>query len=273
MLRLLLLLLKAYFAFVMNYVMAKKGLGQHFLTDDNIARKITGAVKAGKDQAVLEVGPGMGVLTSHLIERGYNDLKVVEIDREAIEFLRNKYEKLSIIEGSFLDLQLEKYYNSEISIIGNFPYNISSQIMFRVLYYRDTINEVTGMLQKEVAERICSPPGSKTYGILSVLIQAYYSVEYLFSVPPTVFSPPPKVKSGVIRMERIKTGKPGYNEKLFFSVVKSTFNQRRKIISNSLKPLLDTSAINDELMGKRPEQLGVNDFIRLTGLVERFIKK
>lgn len=257
----------------MSIVRAKKGLGQHFLTDDNIARKITGALKAGKDQAVLEIGPGMGVLTSHLIKRGYNDLRVVEIDREAIEFLRNKYENLNIIEGSFLDLQLEKYYNSEISIIGNFPYNISSQIMFRVLYYRDRINEVTGMLQKEVADRICSPPGSKVYGILSVLLQAYYSVQYLFTVPPSVFLPPPKVRSGVISMERRRIEKPDYDEKLFFSVVKITFNQRRKIIRNSLKPLLDTSGINDELMGKRPEQLGVNDFIRLTELVERTIKK
>ena len=253
-------------------VKAKKHLGQHFLKDKHISKQIALSLQGNFD-CIVEVGPGTGVLTQHI--NNHKNFKAVELDNESYEFLlrENILKENQLFNDDFLKMDYNKLFTKNTAIIGNFPYNISSQIMFRVLYYRDTINEVTGMLQKEVAERICSPPGSKTYGILSVLIQAYYSVEYLFSVPPTVFSPPPKVKSGVIRMERIKAGRPDYNEKLFFSVVKSTFNQRRKIISNSLKPLVDTSAINDELMGKRPEQLGVNDFIRLTGLVERFIKK
>ncbi|MBN1387301.1 MAG: 16S rRNA (adenine(1518)-N(6)/adenine(1519)-N(6))-dimethyltransferase RsmA [Bacteroidales bacterium] len=252
----------------MSEVRAKKHFGQHFLTDRNIAKKIALSLEARGYSNVLEIGPGMGILTGFLIDRNFENFKVVEIDREASDYIDRKFNNLEIIKGDFLRLDLNSCFDGKMGIIGNFPYNISSQIFFRVLEYRDKVCELTGMLQKEVADRIVSGPGSKVYGILSVLLQAYYKVEYLFTVPASVFTPPPKVKSAVIRLTRKDIKPVGFNEKLFFSVVKITFNQRRKTIKNSLKPLVDASGIDNELLKKRPEELGVDDFIELTGLVE-----
>jgi len=256
----------------MSPVRAKKHLGQHFLTDKNIARKIAMALEAEGYSNVLEIGPGMGILTEYLIERGFENFKVIEIDSEASEYLRNRFSELVIIEDDFLKLDLNSSFNGKMGIIGNFPYNISSQILFRVLGYRDKVVELTGMLQKEVAERIVSGPGSKVYGILSVLLQAYYKVEYLFTVSPGVFSPQPKVKSSVIRLTRLENESPGCDEKLFFQVVKITFNQRRKTIRNSLKALADLSGSDNILLGKRPEQLGVDEFVELTELADDVLK-
>ncbi|MEA1888011.1 MAG: 16S rRNA (adenine(1518)-N(6)/adenine(1519)-N(6))-dimethyltransferase RsmA [Bacteroidota bacterium] len=257
----------------MSEVRAKKHLGQHFLTDSNIAKKIARSLEAKDYSNVLEIGPGMGILTAYLIERGFENFKVIEIDNEASEYLNRKFKDLDLIEGNFLSLDLDAYFDGKIGIIGNFPYNISSQIFFRVLEYRDKVYELAGMLQKEVAERIVSGPGSKVYGILSVLLQAYYKVEYLFTVPSGVFMPPPKVKSAMIRLIRKEKEQLDCKEKLFFSVVKITFNQRRKIIKNSLKPLIDTSGIDNPILKKRPEELDVNGFIDLTNLVEATMKR
>ncbi len=257
----------------MSEVRAKKHLGQHFLTDTNIARKISLSLEMKDCSNVLEIGPGMGILTGYLIERGFENFKVIEIDSEAVDYLRRKFTDLELIEGDFLRFDLERYFEGELGIIGNFPYNISSQIFFRVLEYRHKVVELAGMLQKEVADRIVSGPGTKVYGILSVLLQAYYKVEYMFTVPPGVFMPPPKVKSAVIRLTRKERGNIEYDEKLFFRVVKITFNQRRKIIKNSLKPLVDASELDSPLLKKRPEQLGVDDFIELTELVKTVLNK
>jgi 16S rRNA (adenine1518-N6/adenine1519-N6)-dimethyltransferase len=254
----------------MTYVKAKKSLGQHFLKDQNIARKIVSSLKAEDTADVLEIGPGMGVLTRYLIENGQYKTRVVEIDHESIAYLRQHYPGLegNIIAGDFLELDISGLFKDKFAIIGNFPYNISSQIFFKVLECRNQVTEVVGMVQKEVAERIAARPGSKTYGILSVLLQAFYRIEYLFTVSEHVFAPPPKVKSAVIRFTRNSTISLGCNEKLFFTVVKTAFNQRRKTLHNSLKPLMKI-AVPHEIMQKRPEQLGVNEFIELTNLVER----
>lgn len=252
----------------MSEVKAKKHLGQHFLTDRNIAKKIALSLEAKDYSNVLEIGPGMGILTTYLLERHFHNFKAIEIDNEASEYLNRKFKDLELIKGDFLRLDLNSCFDGEIGIIGNFPYKISSQIFFRVLEYRDKICEVTGMLQKEVAERIVSGPGSKVYGILSVLLQTYYKAEYLFTVPPGVFSPQPKVKSAVIRLKRKKKSPIDFNEKLFLRVVKITFNQRRKTIKNSLKPLVNTSYIDHQLLKKRPEELDSESFIELTKLVE-----
>lgn len=252
----------------MSEVRAKKHLGQHFLTDRNIAKKIVQTLQAEGYSNVLEIGPGTGMLTGFLIERNFENFKVIEIDKEASDYIDNTYSNLEVINGDFLRLDLDSCFNGKMGIIGNFPYNISSQIFFRVLEYRDKVCELAGMLQKEVADRIVSGPGSKVYGILSVLLQAYYKVEYLFNVPAGVFRPPPKVKSAVIRLTRKENKPVNYNEKLFFSVVKITFNQRRKTIRNSLKPLVYSPDVGDKLLEKRPEQLGVDEFIELTKLVE-----
>ncbi|MFO7851679.1 MAG: 16S rRNA (adenine(1518)-N(6)/adenine(1519)-N(6))-dimethyltransferase RsmA [Bacteroidota bacterium] len=257
----------------MSKVRAKKHLGQHFLTDNNIAKKIARSLEAKDYSNVLEIGPGMGILTSYLIERGFENFKVIEIDNEASEYLNRKYKDLELIKGNFLSLDLESYFDGKMGIIGNFPYNISSQILFRVIEYRDKVCELTGMLQKEVAERIASGPGSKIYGILSVLLQAYYKVDYLFTVPSGVFVPPPKVKSAVIRLIRNDKEQLDCNEKLFFSVVKISFNQRRKTIKNSLKPLVDASGIDNPILKKRPEELDVNNFVVLTNLIEATMKR
>lgn len=249
----------------MNRVKPKKSLGQHFLKDKAIARKTAGSLSGIGYSSVLEIGPGMGILTSCIIELGFKDFRVIEIDDESVVFLReNLPEMTDIIRGDFLSFDLESAFPGKLAIIGNFPYNISSQILFRVLKYRHMVAEVCGMFQKEVAERICAPPGSKTYGILSVLVQAYYSAEYLFTVPEHVFSPPPKVKSGVLRLRRNETEKLDCNEELFFKVVKAAFNQRRKTLRNSIRSAFILT--RDDFPGSelRPEQLSVKQFTELT---------
>lgn len=252
-------------------VRAKKYLGQHFLTDLNVAGRIADTIDATTQHNVLEIGPGMGVLTQFLLVKDKN-LKVVEIDGESVEYLqRNFGEKLEgrIIFDDFLKIDIDKLFGDEkFALIGNYPYNISSQIFFKVLDNRDRIPFVSGMIQKEVAKRIASPAGNKDYGILSVLLQAYYDIEYLFTVPPGVFAPPPKVDSAVISMKRNGVNKLPCDEKLFKTVVKTAFNQRRKTLRNSLKSILpqgfDTSA---PVWNKRPEQLSVKDFIELTNTI------
>jgi 16S rRNA (adenine1518-N6/adenine1519-N6)-dimethyltransferase len=253
----------------MTYVKAKKKLGQHFLKDQNIARKIVSSIKAEGIGQVLEVGPGMGVLTQYLLENTSYTTHVVEIDNESIEYLRQHYPDLKdrIIAGDFLALDLSRLFDRPFALIGNFPYNISSQIFFRVLECRDQIPEVVGMVQKEVAQRIAEPPGSKTYGILSVLLQTFYHIEYLFTVSEHVFAPPPKVKSAVIRLTRNNVTALDCSEKLFFTVVKTAFNQRRKTLHNSLKSLVKVP-ISDPMMQRRPEQLSVSEFVQLTKWVE-----
>jgi 16S rRNA (adenine1518-N6/adenine1519-N6)-dimethyltransferase len=252
------------------YVRAKKNLGQHFLKDQNIARKIVSSLSGAGYSKVLEIGPGMGVLTRFLLENKSIQTKAIDIDKESIVYLEENFPELkgNIIEGDFLKLNINELYNDPFAVIGNFPYNISSQIFFRILESRDCIPEVVGMIQKEVAERIAAPHGSKTYGIMSVLLQAFYTIDYLFTVPEHVFAPPPKVKSAVIRLKRNAISKLDCNEKLFFNVVKATFNQRRKTIHNSLKAL-GVNTTDCEYLTKRPEQLSVDDFIKLTQWVEK----
>ncbi len=255
----------------MKNVKAKKHLGQHFLTDEKIAQRIVESL-TDLSIKVLEIGPGMGVLTKYLIDKEGVDLQVVELDSESVEYLQDNYPQLkgNIISGDFLKMDLKQVTESSFNIIGNFPYNISSQIFFKVLDYKDQIPQVVGMLQKEVAERLASPPGSKVYGILSVFLQAYYDVEYLFTVPENVFNPPPKVKSGVIRLIRNNVKKLDCDEKLFIRVVKAGFNQRRKTLSNSLKviPFNRENISECSLFSKRPEQLSVAEFVELTNFVE-----
>ena len=247
-------------------VKAKKHLGQHFLTDLNIAKRISDALELETEMPVLEVGPGMGVLTQFLLQNEKYNTSVVEIDHESVEYLRIHYPQLNIIEGDFLRLKLEKLYDKPFCVIGNFPYNLSSQIFFKVLEYRNQIPVCVGMIQKEVAERLAEPPGSKTYGILSVLLQAYYDIEYLFTVHEHVFNPPPKVKSAVIRMKRNNRTSLDCDERLFTTVVKTAFNQRRKQLRNSLKILIpkDSALFSLPIMDERPERLSVDQFIELT---------
>lgn len=253
----------------MYEVRAKKHLGQHFLKDENIAAKIAGSLTSATRQ-VLEVGPGTGVLTKYLLQSNFDKFVTVEIDRESAAFLQTNYPQLGegLIEGDFLRMDLTKLFNGSFSVIGNFPYNISSQIFFRILDHHDRITEAVGMIQKEVAVRIAAPPGKKDYGILSVLLQAWYDIEYLFTVEPSVFIPPPKVQSAVIRLQRNKTISLGCDEKLFHQVVKTSFNQRRKTLHNALKPL---GNYNGEFAGKRAEQLGVPQFILLTNEMQNII--
>lgn len=220
---------------------------------------------------VLEIGPGTGMLTSYLLDRGFENFKVVEIDNEAADYIRDNFKNIGLIKDDFLRMDPDKHFEGKMAVIGNLPYNISSQIFFRVLEYRDKVCEMVGMLQKEVADRIVSAPGSKVYGILSVLLQAYYNVEYLFTVPPGVFYPRPRVKSAVIRLSRKEGLALDYDEKLFFRVVKVTFNQRRKTIRNSLKPLVNTAGIDNIILSKRPEELGTDGFIQLTKLLEEIM--
>jgi 16S rRNA (adenine1518-N6/adenine1519-N6)-dimethyltransferase len=254
-------------------VRPKKSLGQHFLNDQNVARKIVDGLESREEQTlqVLEIGPGMGVLTQYLLQRKNLKLKVVEIDRDSVAYLKKNYRTLDgdIVEGDFLKLDLQSVFQDRFSIIGNFPYNISSQIFFKVLAHRDQVEQVVGMLQKEVADRIASVHGNKTYGILSVLLQAYFSVDYLFKVSPGVFTPPPKVMSAVIRLKRNSRVQLGCDEKLFVQVVKQGFNTRRKTLRNALKNLnLATEVSSLPLMDKRAEQLSVEEFISLTRLIE-----
>ena len=254
-------------------VRPKKSLGQHFLHDNYIAGQIVEALALGLSRpSVLEIGPGMGMLTKILIKRDNIDLKVIEIDRESVAFLRKNYPSLAgkIIEGDFLKTDLSAVFPDKFSIIGNFPYNISSQIFFRILQMHQSIDQVVCMLQKEVADRIASPPGSKTYGILSVLIQAFYKVENLFKVMPGAFIPPPKVVSAVIRLQRNDVVELSCNEKLFVQVVKQAFNTRRKTLRNALKNLnLAAEIAALPLLDKRAEQLSVKQFEDLTLLIEK----
>ena len=256
----------------MKLVKPKKFLGQHFLKDLKVAQDIADTVDACPGLPILEVGPGMGVLTQFLV-RKERPVKVVELDYESVAYLREEYPSLedNIIEDDFLKMNLHRLFDGKPFVLtGNYPYNISSQIFFKMLDNKDIIPCCTGMIQKEVAERIAAGPGSKTYGILSVLIQAWYKVEYLFTVSEHVFNPPPKVKSAVIRMTRNDTQELGCDEKLFKQVVKTTFNQRRKTLRNSIKPILgkECPLTEDTLFNKRPEQLSVEEFIDLTNKVE-----
>ena len=260
----------------MGLVKPKKFLGQHFLKDLSIAKDIADTVDECPGLPILEVGPGMGVLTQFLMEKG-REVKVVELDFESVAYLRENFPALegNIIEDDFLKLKLEKLFDGRPFVLtGNYPYNISSQIFFKMLDYKDLIPCCTGMIQKEVAERIAAGPGSKTYGILSILIQAWYKVEYLFTVHEHVFNPPPKVKSAVIRMTRNETKELGCNERLFKLIVKTTFNQRRKTLRNSISSILEKGnpLSNDPVFNKRPEQLSVQEFIELTNRVETALK-
>jgi len=254
-------------------VRAKKSLGQHFLHDQGIARRIVESLQLDNERlAVLEIGPGMGVLTKFLVDVERIDLKLIEIDRDSVKYLKKNYPKLepNLMEGDFLELDLKEIFPTPIAIIGNFPYNISSQIFFKVLAYKDHVTQVVCMLQKEVADRIASREGNKTYGILSVLLQAYFDIEYLFKVPPGVFTPPPKVMSAVIRLKRNQRVALDCDEKLFVTVVKQAFNTRRKTLRNALKNLtLSTEISTLELMDKRAEQLSVDQFVYLTQLIEK----
>ena len=245
-----------------DLVRPKKALGQHFLVDLNIARNIVNALSTDHD-VVIEVGAGMGVLTQYLIENQLDKLRVVEIDKESVEFLKKKFPELEghLVLGDFLKYEMPE---GNVAVIGNFPYNISSQIFFQILKYRNNVSECVGMIQKEVAERIAAGPGSKTYGILSVLLQAWYDIEYLFTVHENVFNPPPKVKSAVIRLKRNNVKELGCDEKLFVTVVKQAFNQRRKTLRNSLRSLIPAEIIDNEIFNKRPEQLSVQEFVELT---------
>ncbi len=266
------------------YVKAKKALGQHFLKDQMIARRIVDSLTIGDNNSegerdtltnVIEVGPGTGVLTQFLVNDKRVNLVLVEIDSESVEYLRIHYPNLgpSLIEGDFLRMELDKLFVGDFMVIGNFPYNISSQIFFKVLEYRERVPQVVGMLQKEVAERLASPPGNKSYGILSVLLQAWYDIEYLFTVDENSFIPPPKVKSAVIRIKRNSRTSLGCDEVLFKSVIKTTFNQRRKTIRNSIKPIAGGAELPDDILfTKRPEQLSVEQFVELTNLLERCLK-
>ena len=255
-------------------VRAKKALGQHFLKDLDIARRIAETIETPQlpenarqwgNLPVVEVGPGMGVLSQFLLSAG-REVKAIELDTESVEFLHKVFPDLHVVEGDFLKMNLDEVFPGEFTLIGNYPYNISSQIFFKVLDYKEKIPVVAGMLQKEVALRICSKPGSKIYGILSVLLQAWYDCEYLFDVPPSVFAPPPKVNSGVLRLTRNSRTSLGCDEKLFKTVVKTSFGQRRKTLRNSLSTLipLNSPVWQDPILSRRPETLSVEDFITLT---------
>lgn len=251
-------------------VRPKKHLGQHFLIDKNIARKITLCL-SDAHPVVCELGPGTGVLTQFLLERvNFSNIVLVEIDNESVDYLEHHFSdpKLRILEIDFLKMNMEKISPTPFALIGNFPYNISSQIFFKILDNKSLIPEVVGMIQKEVAERITAKPGSKTYGILSVLLQAWYDIEYCFTVPEHVFLPPPKVKSAVIRLQRNQTQQLHCDEHLFVRVVKASFGQRRKMLRNALKPLTGILEKDHPLLIKRAEQLSVDDFVSLTRFVQ-----
>ena len=252
----------------MSEVRPKKALGQHFLTDQNIAQRIVEQLSPDVE-SVIEVGAGTGVLTQYMVNDILGKFYVIEIDKESIAYLQKHFPMLGerLIEGDFLRTDLSQFWQSNMAIIGNFPYNISSQIFFQVLKYKEQVVEVVGMVQKEMAERMAAKEGSKTYGILSVLMQAWYDIEYLFTVHENVFNPPPKVKSAVIKMRRNAVTDLGCDEKLFVSIVKQAFNQRRKTMRNSLRPMLSPEIIENEVFNKRPEQLSVQEFIELTNLI------
>lgn len=250
-------------------VRAKKHLGQHFLKDEHIAERIANSL-SGKVQNVLEIGPGMGVLTKYVVQNPLYNFWVIEIDSESVVYLHEHYPNLKVVEGDFLKLDPKSLFQEQqFAIIGNFPYNISSQILFKVYECRNAVPECVGMFQKEVAERVAAKPGSKTYGILSVLLSAFYDIEYLFTVDEHVFNPPPKVKSAVISLKRNNVSSLECDEKLFTTVVKTGFNQRRKTMRNALKPIgIDLSDVPEELLAKRAEQLSVEDYIVITKTLE-----
>ena len=256
-------------------VQAKKQLGQHFLKDERIAEKIANILLLAKTDQVLEIGPGTGVMTKYLVQKPI-DLIAMDIDLESIDYLNREFKpfveltaqskSFKVIHGDILKFDSDQLFpKKQFAIIGNFPYNISSQIVFKTLENKERIPEFSGMFQKEVAQRICEKPGSKTYGILSVLVQAYYDAEYLFTVPPGVFNPPPKVDSGVLRLIRKENLDLGCDDTFFFKVVKTAFNQRRKTLRNSLKSLISSDVLKeDSIFDKRPEALGVDEFVSLT---------
>lgn len=253
-------------------VKAKKHLGQHFLTDENIAERIADTLTGKGYERVLEIGPGMGVLTKFLLEKNWVT-EAIEIDQESVAYLQTHYPDLKnrIHNLDFLKIDLNSLFKGEqLAIIGNFPYNISSQIVFKAIENKELIPEFSGMFQKEVAQRITSKPGSKIYGILSVLTQAFYEAEYLFTVPPNVFDPPPKVDSGVLRLVRKDVLDLGVDQKLFFNVVKTAFNQRRKTLRNSLKSFMLSDKLKEDIIfAQRPEQLSVDQFVTLTKSIEK----
>jgi 16S rRNA (adenine1518-N6/adenine1519-N6)-dimethyltransferase len=252
-------------------VKPKKYLGQHFLLDNTVSQRIAEAIKIENKVNLLEIGPGTGALTQFLMGESIN-LIAYELDKESTIYLNENFPKLTVHNQDILKIEWKSIFNGSFSVTGNFPYNISSQIMFKIYENRDIIDQMVGMFQKEVAERICSSTGTKKYGILSVLIQAFYNVDYLFTVNEDAFNPPPKVKSGVIRIERNDVIKLDCDEKLFFRVVKAIFNQRRKMARNSLKSMLGDLKIDHVLLTKRPEQLSVENFIEITKLLESEIK-
>ena len=254
-------------------VRPKKALGQHFLTDMSVARRIASTLEVPSRPdldrlPVLEIGPGTGVLTQFLLSDG-RELKAVELDSESVEYLRLNFPSLSVIEGDFLQMDLSAIFPGEFALTGNYPYNISSRIFFKLLDYKDRIPLCTGMLQREVAERICASPGGKARGILSVLLQAWYDCEYLFTVPENVFNPPPKVKSGVLRLVRNGVSDLGCDEALFRRTVKTTFGMRRKTLRNSVGSMVgkDSPILTNPIMTQRPEQLSVEQFVALTNLI------
>lgn len=257
----------------MSIVRAKKSLGQHFLRDQNIARKITDSLLP-VTREVLEIGPGMGVLTRHLFANPSFSVRAIDIDRESIEYLHNELPEYKdrILYGDFLKTDTSQYYQEPFSVIGNLPYNISSQIFFKIIEKRQLVKQVVCMIQKEVAERISASHGNKTYGILSVFLQTFYRIEYLFTVGEKVFDPPPKVKSAVIRLTRNDREELGCDEKLFFNVVKTGFNQRRKTLRNSIRGLLPPGYESDYL-NLRPEQLSISDFLQLCTEIEKVRKQ
>jgi 16S rRNA (adenine1518-N6/adenine1519-N6)-dimethyltransferase len=252
-------------------VKPKKSLGQHFLTDHNIARKIVESLTFSNYDQVLEIGPGMGVLSVYLLDLPEKEVRFIEIDRSSVDYLNEHLPRIrdKLVDGDVMRIKLSEFFRGPFAIIGNFPYNISSQLFFKILENKGQVTEVVCMLQKEVARRLASPPGSREYGILSVLLQGYYDIEYLFTVPPQVFNPPPKVQSAVIRLRRNDRQALPCNETLFTKVVKTAFNQRRKVMRNSLRSMVHPDAMVDEIFRKRPEQLGVDDFVRLTLLAEK----
>ncbi len=258
-------------------IRAKKKLGQHFLNDENIAKKIVDSLlEIDSKNSIIEVGPGTGVLTKYLLPEVKGSFFALDVDAESIAFLKHNYHASAdkFLLQDFLEMDLKTLVPGKFNVVGNFPYNISSQIMFKVLQHRNDVDVVVGMFQKEVALRLAEKPGTKTYGILSVLLQAFYDIEYLFTVNENVFTPPPKVKSAVIRLQRNKRQSLGCNEELFVKVIKTTFNQRRKTIRNSIRPLMN---IDDSLLPpvfkNRPERLGVEEFVELTNFVEKHLAR
>ncbi len=254
-------------------VKPKKHLGQHFLTDMTVSQRISDSIKEGYAAQTIEVGPGTGVLTQFLLKRSDFKLTAIEVDKESIEYLNINFPELTpnLIDGDFLNCNLSEMFPNKVNVVGNFPYNISSQIYFKILEYKDYVPQSVGMIQREVAQRIAEPPGKKEYGILSVFLQAFYDIEYLFTVNENVFNPPPKVKSAVIRLIRNNREKLNCDEQLFYKVVKATFNQRRKTLRNSLRAAFPMLTAHHEYFDLRPERLSVEQFEELTRFVQENI--